>query len=150
MQSPIVKEYVVGFAFSENNSRVVLIRKERPKWQEGLWNGVGGKVENFEVPLQCMTREFKEETGVEVFDWELFATVGANKNPRDGGDAWKIHYYRVFSDMTLRLVNTTTDEEVRIWPLKLLRNLRTAYNLDWMIPMARHSKSVYDMTERVS
>lgn len=147
-QTP-VKEYTVGFAFSEDRTRVVLVKKERPPWQEGFWNGVGGKVENSEPPRLCMVREFAEETGVTVDNWELFATIGAEKNPRDGGDAWKIYYYRIFSDKVLSLVNTVTDEEVRIWDIKALRNLKTIYHLDWMIPMALHSKSVYDIIERV-
>lgn len=57
--------YVVGFAFSEERSRVVLIRKTKPKWQAGYLNGVGGKVEPTDSSAHAaMAREFHEETGV--------------------------------------------------------------------------------------
>ena len=53
-----MKEYVVGFMFSEE------ILKNKPDWQAGRLNGVGGKVEPNEYPDQAMVREFEEETGV--------------------------------------------------------------------------------------
>jgi hypothetical protein len=36
-------KYCLGFAyFQENeNTQVILIRKEKPEWQKGLLNGVG-------------------------------------------------------------------------------------------------------------
>jgi len=33
---------------------------------QGLWNGVGGKIEGEESPLECVIREVKEETGIEI------------------------------------------------------------------------------------
>ncbi len=33
---------------------------------QGLWNGVGGKMAEGETPLDCIVREIKEETGIEV------------------------------------------------------------------------------------
>lgn len=59
---PVKHRYVVGFLFSEDESRVLLVLKNRPAWQEGKLNGVGGKIEAGETPLQAMEREFKEET----------------------------------------------------------------------------------------
>jgi len=59
---PVKHRYVVGFLFSEDQSRVLLVWKNRPAWQNGKLNGVGGKIEAGETPLQAMEREFKEET----------------------------------------------------------------------------------------
>ena len=56
--------YVAGFTFSENDTDVLLIEKQNPAWQRGFLNAVGGKIEPGEQPLEAMTREFKEETGV--------------------------------------------------------------------------------------
>lgn len=65
-------EYCLGFAFYGTD--VVLIRKERPDFQKGLLNGVGGKIEIGETPIQSMSREFLEETKVFTFDnqWKYF------------------------------------------------------------------------------
>lgn len=48
--------YVVGFMFSSDKTLVTLIRKNRPKWMNGKLNGVGGKIEIGETPLQAMVR----------------------------------------------------------------------------------------------
>lgn len=56
--------YVLGFAF-DDLGRVALIRKNKPDWQRGRWNGIGGKVEQ-EACFDAMEREVREETGVTV------------------------------------------------------------------------------------
>ena len=60
---PPKKTYVAGFLFSPDRSRVLLIRKNRPAWQAGKLNGLGGKIEPGETPPQAMRREFREEQG---------------------------------------------------------------------------------------
>ena len=49
--------YVAGFMFDSSYENVLLIRKTKPKWQEGLLNGVGGKIEPGEKELDAMKRE---------------------------------------------------------------------------------------------
>lgn len=40
-----MKEYVLGFAFNRERTKIVLILKNRPDWQKGKYNGIGGKIE---------------------------------------------------------------------------------------------------------
>ena len=40
-----VTEYVVGFAFDKKRENVALIQKNRPPWQKGKLNGIGGHIE---------------------------------------------------------------------------------------------------------
>ena len=54
--------YVLGFQFNNDGDRVALIKKGRPEWQAGLWNGIGGGVERGEPVKLAMEREFQEET----------------------------------------------------------------------------------------
>lgn len=61
---PIIKRYCVGFAYYLDH--VVLIKKKRPDFQAGLFNGIGGSLEFGESHLQAMVREFREETGTWV------------------------------------------------------------------------------------
>jgi len=56
----MITQYVAGFLFDETLENVVLIRKNRPKWQAGKLNGVGGHVEARETSIETMHREFKE------------------------------------------------------------------------------------------
>lgn len=90
------KSYVLGFAFYQDT--VLLINKERPDWQAGRLNGVGGKIEaideSFEPStihgklrakiLAAMVRECFEETNIETTkdQWHYFgAHVCEGKNP---------------------------------------------------------------------
>ncbi len=61
---------VLGFLFSEKETRVALIQKQKPEWQKGYLNGIGGKVETQEEPYKAMTREFQEETGLLFKEWK--------------------------------------------------------------------------------
>lgn len=38
-------QYCLGFAFTDHDNFVILIRKNKPAWQKGLLNGVGGESE---------------------------------------------------------------------------------------------------------
>lgn len=66
-----MEHYVVGFAFTQDLSEVILIKKNRPSWQVGLYNGIGGHIEPGEYCIEAMLREFKEETSVatDARDW---------------------------------------------------------------------------------
>lgn len=66
------KKYVVGFFYDSDFDVVVMIKKNRPEWQKGFLNGIGGKIEEGETQLQAMVREFKEETGLNTTsdDWQ--------------------------------------------------------------------------------
>lgn len=67
--------YVLGFMFNPERDKVVLIEKNRPEWQAGKLNGVGGKVEQGETPLQAMIREFYEETGINQTEWQYLTQM---------------------------------------------------------------------------
>jgi 8-oxo-dGTP diphosphatase len=122
--------YVVGFAFSADRSKVVLIHKNRPAWQAGKLNGVGGKIDPGEVAIDAMCREFYEECGVQTApeDWHYYTKVQG----RDGD----VFFYRMFDDKALN-AKTCLDEEVLIVDTKLddIRT-RSLSNLAWLIGIA--------------
>lgn len=49
--------------FIKRGDRILLLNRETPAWM-GRWNGVGGKIEDDETPLECIEREIEEETGI--------------------------------------------------------------------------------------
>jgi 8-oxo-dGTP pyrophosphatase MutT (NUDIX family) len=101
------KDYVVGFAFDAYGS-VALIQKQRPTWQKGKWNGIGGSREQAETGSEAMAREFYEETGMRTKpeDWKL---VGKLK--RVGSYRCLVYVAR----FPLLSAHTVTDEVVRIF-----------------------------------
>jgi 8-oxo-dGTP pyrophosphatase MutT (NUDIX family) len=59
-----MKHYAVGFVFNKTTKRVLLIKKVKPEWAIGKWNGIGGKIESTDLsPYNAMLRESLEETG---------------------------------------------------------------------------------------
>ncbi len=124
-------KYVVGFMFDKSLRQVVLIRKNKPEWQNGLLNGVGGKVEKDEEPICAMRREFHEEAGVmtATSQWIEYLVLS--------GDSYEIYfYYTVATVEQFKRTETKTDEVVGIFNISNLTNLTTIYNLQWLIPMA--------------
>lgn len=108
--------YCLGFMFSEEvhtpkirQPVVVLIRKNKPKWQEGHLNGVGGKVEANEYPIYAMVREFEEETGVKTItdDWTHFGAMMP-----EIGDAWIVELFYAVDNV--HACKTMEDEEIVI------------------------------------
>lgn len=125
-----MKEYVLGFAFE--GQYVLLIRKNKPEWQEGKLNGIGGKIEDFDsCPEEAMVREFWEECGVKTFksDWHKVGEMGDD-------ETFKVH---VFSTREVELDHTKsmTDELVGqffIYDAKL-GLLNSVSNIPWLVSM---------------
>lgn len=124
--------YVLGFAL--HGQHIVLIRKTRPEWQAGHLNGVGGKIESGESPIDAMVREFREETGLNTpaSSWHPFTTMRFD-------DA----EVRCFATRLRSgdVVTTTTDEEVVLVDVRRFGEHDILPNLYWLVPMA-----LYELT----
>jgi len=127
----MVQNYVVGLAFDKPAQKVALIEKRRPIWQVGKLNGVGGKLEFGELPVDAMVREFYEEAGVitETTDWHY---MGSLSRPND----FKLYVFRMFSD-DVHEVSSQTDEVVSLYNVDLNRFMETGVaNLAWLLAAA--------------
>jgi len=136
-----MKEYVCGFLLSEDLNQVALIRKNRPEWQAGSLNGIGGKVEHCEDALGAMVREFEEETGVHVGCWRLVCKHEWDTKAR-------VWFFTAVGDVSG--LRTLTDEQVGVYQVSSLPT-DTISNIPWLVPMAiealRRGCS-YDVCER--
>lgn len=132
------QEYVVGFAF-DTRARVALIQKNRPEWQAGRLNGIGGHVEPGERPGDAMVREFHEETGTRLDGWQKFALM-------DFPGA-RIHFYRLRDLHPIRLdgLQTMTDETVCVIDHRALGEQAAIIpNLSWLVPLAAYTADRYE------
>jgi 8-oxo-dGTP diphosphatase len=146
-----MREYVCSFLFSPDRTRVVLIRKNRPAWQAGKLNGVGGKIELGESPRQAARREFREETGLDLPE-SAFEHVLTLRGTDDfgSGQPWAGHFFRAFGDPTA--ARSMTDEPIEIHPVRPLPP-DTIPNLRWMIELLLDDEVVrgfYDVEVRPS
>lgn len=132
-----MKTYVAGFMFRKNDQEVALVLKNKPAFQVGKLNAIGGKIEEGENPIAAMTREFFEETGcaTEACDWRNYAVLG--------GKDWKVYFY-VCRSGSGRFLKTMEEEQIAWYPVPDLnrRNIagdkdrETIHNLRWLIPLA--------------
>lgn len=124
-----MKNFVLGFMFNDSLDHVCMITKNRPLWQAGFLNGVGGKIERVETALEAMTREFQEETGAhtKLTDWFSVCTL------------WfptaKVSVFVGSDSRITAAVRTTTDEPICVKalngldPLKLIENVPALLDL---------------------
>jgi len=124
-----MKKYVTGFLFSEDSMHVVLIKKLNPKWQRGLFNGVGGKIEENESSCNAMVREFEEETGVVIVSekWTCYTKI---YRP----NYYELDVYYAYSNLAYK-VKTIEKEEVCLVATNTLPS-NIVPNLRWLIPLA--------------
>ena len=66
------------------------VKKENDA-SHGKWIGVGGKCEADESPDECMLREVKEETGLEITEWRYRGIVTFIS------DTWPNEYMHLFT-----------------------------------------------------
>lgn len=77
---PIVPSFTLGFIRCKENNKVLMLNRNKAPWM-GKWNGVGGKINPNETPLDCMVREAQEETGLMlqhfqprgILTWEIYS-----------------------------------------------------------------------------
>ncbi len=119
--------------YDKAKGNVVLIRKQKPEWQKGRLNGIGGKVEdNDESIYGTMCREFVEETGVvtDWTDWFHFCEY-----------SWKegiVNFFYGANDFFYQEAKTVEKEEIVKVPVNFVINQHKAiiYNLKWLLPLA--------------
>lgn len=125
--------YTVGFAFSKDHKTVALIEKQRPKWQAGKLNGIGGHVENGERYAAAQQREFWEETGVTISDWKAYATLV--------GPDWQCRCFVAFTDDIFNVQSMTDERVVRV-PVDKVGLVPMIDNLAYLIPLALDTEQV--------
>jgi 8-oxo-dGTP pyrophosphatase MutT (NUDIX family) len=107
--------YVVGFV--TDGKKVLLIKKNRPKWQKNLFNGLGGVAKDGETPLEAMRRETREECSLVIEDnnWLEIDTLEYPENDVT------LHIFQAkVSKKFIKNYKTTTDEVVRLFKIKNL------------------------------
>ncbi len=138
-----MKRMVVGFNFSKDRKKVLLICKKKPEWQKGLLNGVGGKVEE-ETIETAMRREFEEETGVvtHVNEWDYYCMYA--------GDEWQVNFFRRFEEHSIDHYHmlTVEVEQLEVYPVEgITEVINLIPNLKWVIHAAL-DKNIYFMEVR--
>lgn len=79
------QDYTLGFVFNEDKTKVYLVDIDKPDgFGHNTVNGLGGKLDEKEAPVDGMIREFGEESGQPVNHWDFLG--------RYVGDKGDLHY----------------------------------------------------------
>ena len=101
--------YVVGIV--TDGSKILLLRKNNPDWQKGLYNGVGGKVNLDETPLEAIIRECQKEVGLEISNWNQIETIPL----QSGVDL--TYFFAVIEEEELKKAQSLQDERVEFFDI---------------------------------
>ena len=126
-----MKRYTVGFLFTPDLSRVLLIHKIAPEWQKGKLNGLGGKMEPDESPKACFVREIEEESGIKL------ASKSVKKMGLLKGSAWRVYVFTAIFEGEVFEPKTFEKEKLEWFETKNLPS-NCLPNLYWQIPFARN------------
>lgn len=136
--------------FSEDKSKVLLILKDRPEWQKGKLNGIGGKNEIDKDSIymdQTQVREFLEETGIETKkdDWDLFAIISGTETKDSVGtelnSTYRVYCFRSFSDKIFKYKHIEIEKPIICNVQDIIMGLHKILpNVNWLIPMALNHK----------
>ena len=122
-------KYVVGFYYVTNPNMVLLIEKNRPEWQKGLLNGVGGHIENDESAVEAMQREFFEEAGLKIIGWRGFLEISRQPD-------FHVSFFYFKGDRgEMNTIHARTDEKLSWHAVNRLPDTIIP-NLAWIVPLS--------------
>ena len=125
-----MKKYThsLAFIFNPEGTHVALIEKQRPAWQKGLWNGLGGKVEPGETIMECVLREVDEESGIKTKDkdWKYVGDLTSQD--------WHVGIYAMQLRQPYYDLHSDTGEKTAWIPKNNLPE-KIMDNLHWLIPL---------------
>ena len=74
-----MRSYTMVFVFDNELRHVLLLKKSKPKWQQGLYNAPGGQYEPCDATMNgCAVRELNEETRIIVGTKEITQSLMFN------------------------------------------------------------------------
>ncbi|QIG70578.1 NUDIX hydrolase protein [Rhizobium phage RHph_I1_18] len=131
-------QYVLGFAFCDGHVALIL-KKRGPEALIGNWNGIGGKIEEGELAVQAMVREFYEECSyvTEQRHWNFFGDYR--------GRGWAIALFRINlrrqqdGNLPTIMCKELGGEFVSWFKADLSDCVSPQGNLRWLIPMALYT-----------
>lgn len=85
----MVETYKYTLGFVRAGDKILFLNRQKAPWM-GRWNGIGGKLDAAETPLQCIVREAYEETGLSIEEWQ---DRGVMRWFRDGADLGGVHLF---------------------------------------------------------
>ena len=106
-----------------DNKEILLLKKNNPDWQKGLYNGIGGKVELNTTPLETIIKKCQEEFGVNISNWiELDSEISSS-----GIEI--VYFLTTLNEGEIKKLQSQTDERAELFsinnlPTNILQDLK--------------------------
>ncbi len=106
-----------------DNKEILLLKKNNPDWQKGLYNGIGGKVELNTTPLEIIIKKCQEELGVNISNWiELDSEISSS-----GIEI--VYFLTTLNEGEIKKLQSQTDERAELFsinnlPTNILQDLK--------------------------
>lgn len=93
MKKNYSRNIIATLCYVVKNDMVLMLHRVKKKndIHQGKYNGLGGKMEKFETPYECVIREVKEESGLNIKDPVLKGVL--NFPDFDGKNNWIVFVY---------------------------------------------------------
>ena len=86
------KNYVVIMLFNKEYDKILLVKRNKKPYKD-CWNGIGGKIEEGETPIDAARRECMEETNISMNNPKLLVTyVYPEDNPMNSNTRLNVIY----------------------------------------------------------
>lgn len=127
-----------------DNEEILLLKKNNPDWQKGLYNGIGGKVELNTTPLETIIKKCQEELGVNISNWiELDSEISSS-----GIEI--VYFLTTLNEGEIKKLQSQTDERAELFsinnlPTNILQDLKIQIERQFFKPknkMNRKTKLV--------
>ena len=106
-----------------DNEEILLLKKNNPDWQKGLYNGIGGKVELNTTPLETIIKKCQEKLGVNISNWiELDSEISSS-----GIEI--VYFLTTLNEGEIKKLQSQTDERAELFsinnlPTNILQDLK--------------------------
>ena len=106
--------WVLGFLFSEDLRRVVLIQKTHPNWWPGKLNGISGKIPPGSSHRATIWNKSKEELGYDYDNWQYLKSFSTNKPNHN------VHVFYGVGDIS-KCITMNTNEPLFFSSIEIIR-----------------------------
>lgn len=116
-----------------DNKEILLLRKNNPDWQRGLYNGIGGKVELNTTPLETIIKKCQEELGANISNWiELDSEISSS-----GIEI--VYFLTTLNEGEIKKLQSQTDERAELFsinnlPTNILQDLKIQIDRQFFKP----------------
>lgn len=116
-----------------DNEEILLLKKNNPDWQKGLYNGIGGKVELNTTPLETIIKKCQEELGVNISNWiELDSEISSS-----GIEI--VYFLTTLNEGEIKKLQSQTDERAELFsinnlPTNILQDLKIQIDRQFFKP----------------